>query len=135
MMLTFKQQKHFDGLTEYRAYFFGNMYLSSIQQGIQALHVTSEMYTKYTTSAIHKRILYRWGINDKTVILLNGGYSETIQTVYDALKEVCPRYGFPFAKSHEVWDCPNPLPHHNVSGTWWDYYHINQLLEKAPLAS
>lgn len=33
--------------TEYRAYFFGNMYLSQIQQGIQAAHVVAEMSMAY----------------------------------------------------------------------------------------
>ena len=30
-----------------RAYYFGNMYLSSIQQGIQAAHATHELFNKY----------------------------------------------------------------------------------------
>jgi hypothetical protein len=63
-----------------RAYYFGNMYLSSIQQGIQALHCTSEMYLKYNPKAtftVEKvaatEDLYSWGETDKTVVLLNGG--------------------------------------------------------------
>jgi hypothetical protein len=59
----------------YRAYFFGQMYLSSIQQGIQALHVTAELFVKYRT--LHGNyattMLYDWALNHKTAILLNGG--------------------------------------------------------------
>ena len=70
-----------------RAYFFGNMYLSSIQQGIQAAHVTHELFTKYekdndgylpTMAGIH---LYAWAKQHKTMILLNGGYADTLRTL------------------------------------------------------
>ncbi len=65
-----------------RAYYFGNMYLSSIQQGIQAAHVTAEMFTKYTTvsedyeinSDPKRLMLSDWAKNHKTMILLNAGY-------------------------------------------------------------
>jgi len=67
-----------------RAYFFGNMYLSSIQQGIQAAHVVTEMFTKYPID--HECIkfddLNDWANNHKTMILLNGGYGENL---YDLL--------------------------------------------------
>jgi hypothetical protein len=65
-----------------RAYYFGNMYMSSIQQGIQALHATSEMYLKYsirgklTTDIVGEKQrsdLHEWGMLHKTVVLLNGG--------------------------------------------------------------
>ena len=66
-----------------RAYYFGNMYLSPIQQGIQALHTTSEMYLKYPLSVqTHTGIkpaseqatdLHEWGKYQKTVVLMNGG--------------------------------------------------------------
>ena len=64
-----------------RAQYFGNMYLSSIQQGIQAAHATHEMFTRYThtISGEKTQMLYDWAENHKTMILLNGGYMETIQ--------------------------------------------------------
>jgi len=70
-----------------RAYFFGNMYLSSIQQGLQAAHVLAEMFVKYETKCIIENkydsnnvsaYLKEWGTQHKTIILLNGGYSETL---------------------------------------------------------
>ncbi len=82
-----------------RAYFFGNMYLSSIQQGIQAQHTTSELfiknreidlyeYTKETgdnppkslvDSAKKTELLYEWAREHKTSILLNGVFSSTLR--------------------------------------------------------
>ena len=82
-----------------RAYFFGNMYLSSIQQGIQAHHTTSELFIKYreidlydyaestgdnppkqlADRAAQADTLYEWARNHKTSILLNGGYSATLR--------------------------------------------------------
>ena len=67
-------------MSKSRAYYFGNMYLSAIQQGIQALHCTSEMYLKYhpkgtfDVDAVRKSAdLYEWGDSQKTVVLMNGG--------------------------------------------------------------
>jgi len=60
-----------------RAYYFGNMYLSAIQQGIQALHCTSEMYLKYRNRDLDTDTraadLIEWGEYRKTVVLMNGG--------------------------------------------------------------
>lgn len=74
-----------------RAYFFGNMYLSSIQQGIQAQHTTAELFIRYrgedeftpqTTS-----FLYEWARNHKTSILLNGGYSSTLREIIELFRD------------------------------------------------
>lgn len=66
-----------------RAYFFGNMYLSSIQQGIQAAHVIAEMSVKYYGAMdggdSTGNSFYEWASFHKTMILLNGGYSKTIR--------------------------------------------------------
>jgi hypothetical protein len=61
-----------------RAYFFGNLYLSSIQQGIQAAHTVVEMYNKYPVDSHQYSILDHWARDHKTMILLNAGYSENI---------------------------------------------------------
>lgn len=76
-----------------RAYFFGNMYISQIQHGIQAKHVGDEMVLKYfpipTIDDVgHEQcwqpspqagMLGDWMQNHKTVILLNGGFGENIE--------------------------------------------------------
>ena len=64
-----------------RAYFFGNMYLSSIQQGIQAGHVIGEMSVKYMVpnyDPVRLAMYKEWAVNHKTMILLNAGYGENI---------------------------------------------------------
>lgn len=63
-----------------RAYFFGNMYLSSIQQGIQAAHTVAEMFTNYYHDRDDDKwdMLQDWATTHKTMILLNAGYSEEI---------------------------------------------------------
>jgi len=65
-----------------RVYSWNNFYLSSIQQGIQALHSTAELFTKYKylsgdTVAQH-HMLFDWATNHKTVILLNGGDTDAL---------------------------------------------------------
>jgi hypothetical protein len=61
-----------------RAYFFTNMYLSSIQHGIQSLHCLQEINTKYQNES---SILTDWAENHKTVIVLNGGPSEKLHAI------------------------------------------------------
>lgn len=66
-----------------RAYFVNNMYLSSIQNGIQAGHVIHELFRKYMNNSSYDKVvpsreeqLYDWADNHKTMIVLNGGMTE-----------------------------------------------------------
>lgn len=66
-----------------RAYFFGNMYLSSIQQGIQSGHVIADMFVKYFETSKFGYVpqlefLIKWADEHKTMILLNAGYASEI---------------------------------------------------------
>ena len=84
-----------------RAYFFGNMYLSSIQQGIQAAHAVHEMFLRYP---VRQEIdggdyLWDWAKDHKTMILLNGGYAETIQELVDFFNN--RENPYPWADFHE----------------------------------
>jgi len=105
-----------------RAYFFGNMYLSSIQQGIQAGHVVGEMAAKYCPGPdefikeidpYHVQFL-DWAENHKVMVLLNAGYAENIHELeaffegtldvpgVTRLSEEYDGYGpYPFAIFHE----------------------------------
>jgi hypothetical protein len=65
-----------------RAYFFGNMYLSSIQQGIQSQHCTADMFVRYQGEGVKKDILFDWATNHKTSILLNAGFSSEIRDLF-----------------------------------------------------
>ena len=65
-----------------RFYAWGNMYLSSIQQGIQSLHCISEMYTKYRLDpGILEEQLHDWGKSYKTVVILNAGEMSALEEV------------------------------------------------------
>ena len=85
-------------MMELRAYYFGNFYLSSIQQGIQALHVTTEMYNKYQGYNTPARdMLEDWADKYKTVVLLNGGDQATL---FETLGDLEPHFktlGLPYA--------------------------------------
>jgi len=70
-----------------RAYYWGNMYLSSIQQGIQALHCTSEMFLKYLPHTERAGPLYDWAKNHKTSILLNGGDQAALLDIWVHLNQ------------------------------------------------
>lgn len=66
-----------------RAYYFCNYYLSSIQQGIQSLHVTAEMFLKYSEASNYGRMLYDWATEHKTVVVKNGGDHTQISEIAD----------------------------------------------------
>ena len=96
--------------TKLRAYFFANMYLSQIQQGIQAAHVVTKMFvqTRHDNSPYPMpggndpyNILHAWGRDGVTKILLNGGYQSNLADVHSIFEFICPRLGLPFAKFHE----------------------------------
>lgn len=89
-----------------RAYFFGNFYLSSIQQGIQALHCTANMFVKYNKLPhnVCKDVVFDWADNFKTTILLNGGNSADLQELLDIFKD---QDDFPWAYFNEDKDSLN----------------------------
>lgn len=78
-----------------RAYFFGNMYLSSIQQGIQAAHVVHELFISYPQN----EMLWEWANTHKTMVLLNGGFSSNLRTILSTLRQ--QRTEYPYAAFQE----------------------------------
>lgn len=85
-----------------RFYAMGNYYLSSIQQGIQALHVLGEMVAKYSEfmSDTSTQVLYGWMHNHKTVVCLNGGDSHDLRELWLLLSDPRNTY-LPVAKFNE----------------------------------
>lgn len=71
-----------------RYYGFGNYYLSSIQQGIQNLHVVSDISVKYEDMSEENESYKEWALYHKTVVLCNGGNAESINTLYAFLEEL-----------------------------------------------
>lgn len=89
-----------------RCYHFGNMYLSSIQQGIQAAHAQMEMFVKYNENCEDKKArddLYFWANDHKTMICLNGGYASNMQEIVQLLSSKENPYAWaPFYESTEA---------------------------------
>lgn len=94
---------------ECRAYFFGNMYLSQIQQGIQAAHVTSNLFVKYIggENKEAEKYLMDWASNDKTMILLDGGYQSSLLEIYNKFVQNESLFNFPFEMFREEHDALN----------------------------
>lgn len=97
-----------------RYYGFGNYYLSSLQQGLQAHHVCVEMFNQYNAqsfAAAFKHLgndsstirrwnaLDDWAKNHKTIVLLNGGNSADLKELHEFLSSV--EHDYPFSKFHE----------------------------------
>ena len=82
-------------MTELRLYTFINVYLSSIQQGIQTAHLVHELFTTYTKPGSEKTRLYDWANNHKTIITLNGGANADIQSKFLFLMREARSLEFP----------------------------------------
>ena len=67
----------------YRAYHFGNFYLSSLQQGIQAAHAQTELFKDYANVPMGS-IVWEWAKNP-TMICLNGGNNQSLLDIVDFL--------------------------------------------------
>lgn len=82
-----------------RFYAVGNMYLSSIQQGIQAAHCVAEMLMQPYSD--RRAIMQEWALNHKTLICLNGGNNKSLNDFYDLVRY---QKQFPVARFHEDQD-------------------------------
>jgi hypothetical protein len=88
-----------------RAYFFGNYYLSQIQQGIQAAHCVGELFSKYGSEQSNlNTALFDWADQHKTLICLNGGNQADLQEVLELFKT---QKQYPFAYFAEDKDSLN----------------------------
>lgn len=87
-----------------RLYFFSNLYISSIQHGIQGVHSFGEMVLEYALdpdrpNAEAEREVLRTFLRDhKTTIVLNGGYASTLAEIHQRLGEIA-----------QDWPATNPL--------------------------
>jgi hypothetical protein len=77
-----------------RFYAVGNMYLSSIQQGVQAFHCLGKMALEHTGN----RMFEDWLSVHKTLICLNGGNNKSLTDFYELIRY---QKQFPVAKFHE----------------------------------
>lgn len=86
-----------------RLYTFTNFYLSSIQQGIQSAHCLHELFLNYPAepSTLASTKLFDWANNHKTMIVLNGGDSQSLSELYGELVPLARSGNFPLAKFSE----------------------------------
>lgn len=80
-----------------RLYSFTNYYLSSLQKGLQTAHCVSDM------SLLNHNLYLEWAKSHKTVVILNGGNSGNLQSIYDFFLENHKSLSIdmPFVKFHE----------------------------------
>lgn len=74
-----------------RGYAWGNMYLRSIQQGIQGWHANNEIFNTYKLDSAEVKTFLAWNKSHKTLIVLNGGYAENLMEIYKALQTLANR--------------------------------------------
>lgn len=95
-----------------RCYTFGNYYMSSIQQGIQAAHCVAELFIKYKEIDLYDYclstgqnppsllvcvaekadMLFDWAKNHKTMICLNGGALGDLKDIGELMKDSENKY-------------------------------------------
>ena len=74
-----------------RGYAWGNMYLSSIQQGIQGWHANNEIFNTYKLTSPEVKTFLAWNKSHKTLIVLNGGYADSLLDIHKALLTLASR--------------------------------------------
>ena len=82
---------------ELRLYSFVNaLYLRPVQHGIQSAHLTADMFVKYSVSPSEEaKMLFSWAKDHKTMIILDGGPNELINTKFNEL-DVLSKSGLSF---------------------------------------
>jgi hypothetical protein len=84
-----------------RFYSFTNMYTSGIHAGIQTAHAVHSMMSKYRGrdgSPPKELKLIDWADDHQTIIVLNGGYHENLNAIYEQLKPISAELELPIIK-------------------------------------
>lgn len=77
-------------MSNYRFYSFTNMYLSSMQKGIQTAHAVSEMYINNKNSKLHHFDVFNaWAYSDKTIVVLDGGNQQSLKGISSIIGNTC----------------------------------------------
>lgn len=93
-----------------RFYSFTNMYLSSLQVGLQSGHCIADMFVRYPNGlkpASKDQMLWEWAEEHKTMILLNGGYDSAIRDLTEFFERASNPY--PWSDFHESEDAMNNM--------------------------
>lgn len=97
-----------------RLYSFVNYYLSSLQQGLQTAHIVSELFACHSDNPL----LHEWAQYHKTIIILNGGNSESIWNIFQQIADSGVNLPFAvFSEDHQslnnaITACGILVPHH-----------------------
>lgn len=83
---------------EWRLYTFTNVYISSIQKGIQTAHVVSDLFAKYSNK---NYCLNEWASNHKTIIVLNGGNQSMLEQTFRDMEAFAEKGNYPFVMFKE----------------------------------
>ena len=94
---------------EYIGVFFGNMYISQIQHGIQCGHTVTKLFHHYpenvppnTSHLVESTaILKEWADTHVTKWLLDGGNYESLGKIYNIIRAISDVYPMPVDKFHE----------------------------------
>lgn len=94
---------------EYIGVFFGNMYISQIQHGIQCGHTVAKLFHHYpenlpfNTSHVAEStaILKEWADAHVTKRLLDGGDCENLGKIFNIVRFISHVYPMPVDKFHE----------------------------------
>lgn len=76
----------------YRLYSLTNMYLSSLQKGLQTAHLISDLALSAQMDSEVDRVFSAWASEDRTIIILNGGNSLSLERWEQFLREYCQRW-------------------------------------------
>ncbi|QXL90500.1 hypothetical protein [Salmonella phage NINP13076] len=86
-----------------RMYCVVNQYIAGIHAGIQSAHAIAEVFLKYP----HRRgkagnLLWDWVLDDKTVIVLNGGYQSNLEDLCNKLEPLDNTYPWDYFREEVV---------------------------------
>lgn len=98
--------------SEMRAYFFGNLYISQIQHGIQGSHIVTKLFRSnqndlFPANPDMEFNLHSWADYGVTKIFLQAGFQRNLEIIYDAISYIAPRLDLPYVKFHEEEDALN----------------------------
>lgn len=86
-----------------RLYTFTNFYLSGIQQGIQSAHCAVELFNKYHcyVNDNARFPLKEWAQNHKTMIVLSGGDSKSLNNIIEFFSSPTNKFAWAFFREDQ----------------------------------
>jgi hypothetical protein len=76
----------------YRLYCLTNIYISSLQKGLQTAHVVSDLALAARGDSAADQVFSAWASQDRTIIILNGGNSLSLERWQQWLQQCGQRW-------------------------------------------